>query len=234
MLKVAHIADIHWRGLSRHDEYRQVFQAFIDDVRSKEIDHIFIGGDIFHTKTTGISPEYIEQLTWWLTSLASVAEVHMILGNHDGNLVNESRQDAVTPIVSAMANPKIHLYKQSGAYELAPGYMLCVFSLFDTDGWKNVLPTPGAVNIACYHGPVRGSVTETNWSVDDGLQVEFFDAYDFVFLGDIHRTQYLRFKDVIKTVDATELSKHPNSEVVERNADGSLKIKVPVPNMGYP
>lgn len=234
MLKIAHIADVHWRGLSRHDEYREVFQAFIADVRAKEIDHIFIGGDIFHTKTTGISPEYIEQLTWWLNSLSEVATVHMILGNHDGNLVNETRQDAVTPIVSAMDNPRVRLYKNSGVYDVAPGYKLCVFSLFDTEGWKNVAPHQGSINIACYHGPVRGCVTETNWSVDDGMLVEFFDDYDFVFLGDIHKMQFLRFKEVTKRMQPDHLIRHPGAEVVRQHDDGTVEATVSMPNMGYP
>ena len=129
MVKLAHTADVHWRGLSRHDEYREVFSAFVKDCKKNKVDHIFVGGDIFHTKTTGISPEYIEQLTWWLTSMAQVAPVHLILGNHDGNLTNLSRPDAVSPIVQAINNPNIHLYKKSGVYEFEPGYNFCVYSL---------------------------------------------------------------------------------------------------------
>ena len=192
MPKIAHTADIHIRALSRHDEYRQTFKLFVEDCKEQNVDHIFVGGDIFHTKTTGISPEYIDLLTWWLNEMSKVAEVHLILGNHDGNLVNASRQDAVSPIVEAMANPRIHLYKKSGVYEFSPGYTFCVFSLFDEDGWKNVSPVPGKVNIACYHGPVWGSVTETDWSVEDGLKVDFFSAYPFTMLGDIHKRQVLK------------------------------------------
>lgn len=192
---IAHIADVHWRGLSRHDEYREVFSAFVEDCRKKKVDHIFVGGDIFHTKTSGISPEYIEVLTWWLDSMASVAPVHLILGNHDGNLVNLSRQDAVTPVVTALNNPRIHLYKKSGVYEFAPGYNWCIFSLFDESGWTNVVPKPGSFNIACYHGSVQGSVTETGWNIDDGLSVDFFNKFDITLLGDIHRRQVLGYKN---------------------------------------
>jgi DNA repair exonuclease SbcCD ATPase subunit/DNA repair exonuclease SbcCD nuclease subunit len=196
MLRIAHTADIHIRALSRHDEYRQVFKAFIEDCRSQAVDHIFIGGDIFHTKVTGISPEYIELLTWWLTEMAKVAPVHMVLGNHDGNLVNLSRQDAVTPIVEAMANPRVFLYKKSGVYNFTPGYNWCVFSCFDEEGWKNVSPVPGDVNIATFHGPVRGSVTETGWDIDEeNITADYFKDYDFCMLGDIHKQQFLGYRD---------------------------------------
>lgn len=196
MLKIAHTADVHIRALSRHDEYRQVFKAFIEDCRTQNVDHIFIGGDIFHTKVTGISPEYIELLTWWLTEMAKVAPVHMVLGNHDGNLVNLSRQDAVTPIVEAMNNPRVFLYKKSGVYNFAPGYNWCVFSCFDEDGWKDVKPIHGDINIATFHGPVRGSVTETGWDIDEeNITADYFRDYDFCMLGDIHKQQFLGYRD---------------------------------------
>jgi DNA repair exonuclease SbcCD ATPase subunit/DNA repair exonuclease SbcCD nuclease subunit len=196
MLRIAHTADVHIRALSRHDEYRQVFKAFIEDCRSQKVDHIFIGGDIFHTKVTGISPEYIELLTWWLDEMSKVAPVHMVLGNHDGNLSNLSRQDAVTPIVEAMKNPRVFLYKKSGTYNFAPGYNWCVFSCFDEEGWKDVTPVPGDINIATFHGPVQGSLTETGWNIDDEIvNAEFFKEYEFCMLGDIHKKQFLGYRD---------------------------------------
>ena len=215
MLRIAHIADVHWRGLSRHEEYRQVFEAFAAQVKARDIQHVFVGGDIFHTKTSGLSPEYIEMMSWWLETLAASAELHLTLGNHDGNLVNLTRQDAITPIVKALRNPKIHLYKNSGVYEFAPGYNWCIFSLFDEEGWKNVKPVKGKVNIACYHGPVWGAKTESDWLIEDGLTTEFFEGYDFVMLGDIHRTQFLGYRDVELVIDKADLAKYPGAEVLE-------------------
>jgi DNA repair exonuclease SbcCD ATPase subunit/DNA repair exonuclease SbcCD nuclease subunit len=195
MLRIAHTADVHIRALSRHDEYRQILKAFTEDCRGQKVDHIFVGGDIFHTKTTGISPEYIDLLTWWLNDMSTVATVHLVLGNHDGNLVNLSRQDAVSPIVEAMANPRVHLYKKSGVYPIEKGYNFCVFSCFDEEGWKDVTPVAGDINIATFHGPVRGSVTETGWDIDEGITSEFFGDYDFCLLGDIHKPQMLAHRN---------------------------------------
>lgn len=163
-----------------------------DMVRKLEPNLIFVGGDIVHSKTQGISPELIDCLTWWFNEMASIAPTHIILGNHDGLILNKDRQDAVTPIVSALKNPRLHLYKQSGVYPLGiPGFNWCVFSCFDEEGWPNVRPVPGEINIATFHGSVVGSKTDVDWAVEAEADLEFFKDYDFTFLGDIHKFQYI-------------------------------------------
>lgn len=214
-MRIAHIADVHIRGLSRHGEYRTVFEQFAREVRAKKVDVIFVGGDIFHTKTSGITPEYIDFMRWWLTELASAAPLHMILGNHDGNLVNASRQDAVTPIIEALADPRIRLYKKSGVYEFSPGWNWCVYSLFDKESWSQVRPEEGKINIACYHGGVRSSITETGWSIEEGPSVDFFDGYDLCLLGDIHRQQFLG-----EERDGKPWIAYPGTPVCQNYAEG--------------
>lgn len=214
-MRILHIADVHIRGLSRHDEYRIVFEKLINDCVDKSIDHVFVGGDIFHTKTTNISPEYIDLLRWWLTEMANVCPVHLTLGNHDGNEANLSRQDAVSPIIRALDNPKIHLYKSSGTYEFADGWNWCVFSIFDKENWDKVQPKKNAVNIACYHGPVKGAKTETGWEVEGEINVSFFEKYDFCFLGDIHMMQFLDSREYELIVTENDLKKIHDYEIIE-------------------
>lgn len=197
-------------------EFVDAFTAFVVEAKRDGIEHIFIGGDTFHTKTAGMSPECIDLMCWLFTELAGAAEVHITLGNHDFNMVNTSRQDAISPIVKALANPRIHLYKNSGMYEFAPGFVWCIFSLADEENWKNVKPVPGKVSIACYHGPVWGAQTETGWLIEDGLTIDAFKDYDFTFLGDIHKTQYLAFRDVELTIDEGDLYHYPGAEVLDR------------------
>jgi len=193
-MRICHIADIHWRGLTRHAEYKKTFEDLANDLKSKNVDLIFIGGDIFHTKTSGISPEYIDAMTWWFDTLASIAPVHVILGNHDGNLINLTRQDAISPIISALKSNRITLYKKSGVFPIAAGFNLCVLSVFDIEGWKEVKPPKNEINIGCFHGPLRGSKSEEGWEFDSDLGVEDFRSYDFVLLGDIHAQQFLDYR----------------------------------------
>ena len=80
-MRICHIADVHWRGLTRHAEYRKTFEDLANDLQGKNIDVIFIGGDIFHTKTSGISPEYIDAMAWWFDTLQKIAPVHITHGS---------------------------------------------------------------------------------------------------------------------------------------------------------
>jgi DNA repair exonuclease SbcCD ATPase subunit len=192
-----HISDVHFRGLSRHDEYRESFAKFFKIAKKLDPNVIFVGGDIVHSKTQGISPELIDILSWWFRGLASIAPTHVILGNHDGLISNSRRQDAISPIISALNNENIHLHKYSGVYDTGvDGFKWNVFSCFDND-WGKVKPDPNCVNIACYHGSVRGSTTDSDWALESDVPLEFFDDYDFVFLGDIHKFQYLNKKKTI-------------------------------------
>ena len=183
MIKICHIADVHFRSLQRHVEYKTVFDALIEDAKKQNVDVFYIGGDLWHTKTQGISPEFVDLFGELLTKMSAIAPVHMILGNHDGLISNANRQDAITPIVSLLNNPRIFLYKKSGVYEFLPGYTWCVFSLFDEEGWDNVKPQPDKYNIACFHGCVRGAKTEADWMLTDGMSVDFFKDYDLCLLG---------------------------------------------------
>ena len=214
-LKIFHLADVHWRGLSRHEEYREVFNKFFDICRRKSPDMIVVGGDIVHSKTQGISPELIENLNWWFTSLAEIAPTHVILGNHDGLILNKSRQDAISPILSALNNPRISLYKKSGTFDSShPGVKFCVFSCFDEEGWKDVSPAPGFINIALFHGAVRGALTDSDWEVGHEIDVDFFRSYDFAMLGDIHKVQFL---------DADKRIAYPGSTIQQNYGEAPEK-----------
>jgi len=195
-LKCAHFADIHFRGLTRHDEYRKVFALSFEKLRDLKPDVIFLGGDIVHSKTQGISPELIEILRWWLTNLSEIAPVHIILGNHDGLMLNEDRLDAVTPIVRALNNPKIQLMKGTDVYPTGvEGFSWCTFCCFDSKSWPNLKPPEEGVSIALYHGPVNGSLTDQDWAINgDSIKVDFFKDYDYTMLGDIHKRQFLTNK----------------------------------------
>ena len=110
MIKIAHIADTHIRNLKYHYEYKVVFSQIYETLRNEKIDYIVHCGDIAHTKTQ-ISPEFVEMASEFFYNLGEIAPTYIILGNHDGNLKNSSRQDAITPIINALNHDNLHLLK---------------------------------------------------------------------------------------------------------------------------
>ena len=189
-MKFAHIADTHIRNLKYQKEYRAVFERLYETLKKEEVDYIIHCGDIAHTKTQ-ISPEFVEMCSDFFRNLESIAPTYIILGNHDGNLKNNNRQDALTPIAQALALPNLHLLKQSGEVDLEEGFCLNVLSVFDEENW--VKPSDDErVNIALYHGSISGVETDTGWVMDHGDHTpEIFRNHDFAFLGDIHKTNQI-------------------------------------------
>jgi len=205
-MKIAHFADVHFRGLSRHDEYREVFTLAFEKLKQEKPDVIYIGGDIVHSKTQGITPELIEILTWWLSELAKIAPVDMILGNHDGLILNKDRQDAITPIVQALDNNRIRLFKQSDVYESpCAGFSWVVYSPFDEDGWKSLDDKINKcnVNIAFYHGAIAGSKSDLGMVLAGENEISLFKNSDFALLGDIHKRQFLNDSSTIAYCGST-------------------------------
>jgi len=189
-VKFAHIADTHIKNLKYHYEYRIVFEQLYESLRKEEVDYIIHCGDIAHTKTQ-ISPEFVEMCSDFFRNLANIAPTYIILGNHDGNLKNSSRQDALTPIVEALDLPDLHLLKESGETHLDDKFCLNVLSVFDRDNWTKPTNTE-KINIALYHGSISNCKTDINWTMTNGEdELSIFEDFDFSMLGDIHRRQFL-------------------------------------------
>jgi DNA repair exonuclease SbcCD ATPase subunit/DNA repair exonuclease SbcCD nuclease subunit len=189
-MKFGHIADTHIKNLKFHDDYRAVFEKMYKVLREEKVDYIIHCGDIAHTKTQ-ISPEFVDMAADFFRNLASIAPTYIILGNHDGNLKNGNRQDALTPIIDALGLPNLHLLKDAGETKIDDKHTLNVLSVFDEDNW--VSPTePDKVNIALYHGAISGVETDAGYVLEHGEHpIDVFKDHDFAFLGDIHKTNQI-------------------------------------------
>ena len=126
-----------------------------------------------------------------MSSLASIAPTYVILGNHDGNLKNSSRQDAITPVAEALDDPNLFLLKDSGEVNLNGNFTLNVLSVFDRDNW--ISPSDNRkINIALYHGAISNSRTDLGWIMEHGEDnLSIFEEFDYAFLGDIHKTNQI-------------------------------------------
>jgi len=198
--KIYHLADIHIRNLKRHTEYKTVFARTVDVIKStiQPNDVIFLGGDIVHAKTD-MTPELVQSVQEFFKMFADIAPTILITGNHDCNLNNKSRLDALTPIVNALNHPNLYYLKDSGVYELADKHFV-VMSVFDKP--KDFIRSnqfEGKYKIALHHGAVNNALTDIGFRlVNDNVDLALFDGYELVLLGDIHKpAQYL---DANKTV----------------------------------
>jgi DNA repair exonuclease SbcCD ATPase subunit/DNA repair exonuclease SbcCD nuclease subunit len=188
-MRFAHIADTHIRNLKYHFEYNNVFQQLYKSLKEEKVDYIIHCGDIAHTKTQ-ISPEFVDMCRDFFQNLAAIAPTYVILGNHDGNLRNGSRQDALSPIAKAIDDPNLILLKNAGETKINDKFCLNVLSVFDEENWTE--PTDyNLINIALYHGAIDKSKTDSNWTLGGDHSIEIFEEFDFAFLGDIHKTQKL-------------------------------------------
>ena len=213
-MKFAHLADTHIRNLKYHYEYRAVFEQIYDKLREEEVDYIIHCGDLAHTKTQ-LSPEYFEMASHFLKNLADIAPTYIIPGNHDGNLRNSSRQDAITPIVEALEHPNLFLLKDSGEAQVGDKFTLNVLSVFDEDNWID--PTDeDRINIALYHGSISGVKTDLGWTMEHGENdVSIFDKFDFAFLGDIHKTNQI--------LDLEGRVRYPGSTIQQNHGESNDK-----------
>jgi exonuclease SbcC len=201
-MKFAHIADTHIKNLKYHKEYKAVFKQLYASLKEQKVDYIIHCGDIAHTKTQ-ISPEFVELCSDFLKNLADIAPTYIILGNHDGNLRNSYRQDAITPIVDALDHKNLHLLKNAGETHIDDKFCLNVLSVFDEDNW--VKPTdPDKINIGLYHGAIKYSRTDIGFVMEHGEHsISIFDDCDYAMLGDIHKTQILNKEGTIAYAGST-------------------------------
>ena len=190
MKRIAHISDTHIRNLKYHMEYNHVFKQIYDSLKQEQPDYIVHTGDLAHTKTQ-LSPEYFEMASNFLKNLADIAPTIIILGNHDGNLKNGDRQDAVTPIIDALQHPRLTLLKSAGEYSPEPGLTFNVLSVFDRDHWQSP-SNDNSINIALYHGAIQGCQVGSGFRLDHGEDdISIFDEFDYAMLGDIHKIQMM-------------------------------------------
>ena len=216
--KIYHIADIHIRNLKRHTEYREVFERlyqYISDTKTED-SIIVLAGDIVHAKTD-MTPEVVEMTQTFLKRLSDMLPTILIPGNHDANLNNQSRLDALSPIVNALSHPNLHYLKDSGVWKMG-GISFSHSSIFsETKGIIPASEVSGDYKIALYHAPVDKVKTEHGFQIENkNVNVESFDGYDLVLLGDIHvPNQSLNSEGTIKYCGSTIMQNHSEAKYPE-------------------
>jgi len=228
--KIAHIADIHFRNIQRHDEFRAVCENFIAQMRIMEPDRIVIAGDIVHSRNQ-ISPELVNEVSWFLSECSEVTgKVIIIPGNHDIVEQNKERMDALTPIIKTLRVDNIEYYTKSGLYK-DENVVWSVFSIFDnhmTPEHIESRPHEGTY-IGLYHGTIVGAVNEMGFKFTHGVELSKFRYCDLVLCGDIHKRQEFKVSEtpvimvgsLVQQNYGETISKH-GFNIVHLSEDGKI------------
>jgi DNA repair exonuclease SbcCD ATPase subunit len=211
--KIYHLADIHIRNLKRHDEYKTVFSRTVDYIKSTITPNsvIYLAGDIVHAKTD-MTPELVQSVQEFFKMFADLAPTILITGNHDCNLNNKSRLDALTPIVNALNHPNLYYLKDSGVYEIA-GTHFTVMSVFDKPAdFISADKFTANFKIALHHGAVDSATTDIGFTLSNKhVDISMFEGYNLTLLGDIHKTQFLNNEKTIAYAGSLIQQNHSES-----------------------
>lgn len=197
--KIFHLGDIHIRVLNRHQEYEEVFNTLYQILESRKTPNsiIYLAGDIVHSKVE-LSPELVSMTYNFLDRLSDICPVYLIRGNHDCNLKNAHRLDALTPIVKALGKSTLVFFDKSGYFrvgQLGIGVMEVADLPINYPKASNI---PEEFKIAFFHGAVTSAVTDLGYSITNkSIQLSLFEGYSLTLLGDIHKNQFLTTQNPI-------------------------------------
>ena len=196
--KIFHVSDIHIRTLKRHTEYREVFQNMFDYINSHSTKNSIavVTGDIVHSKLD-MSPELVQMLVDFFNGFAIPTIV--ILGNHDMNLNNMHRIDAVSPILDVINNTNIIFIKDNGLFEFG-GITWNHMAVDKTpDEYVRAKDFDAPYKIALHHGAVNTAKTDIGYQIsNEHVTIEMFTGHDITLLGDIHKPA--QFLDAAQTI----------------------------------
>lgn len=193
---VIHIADVHIRNFKRHDEYESVFQRVYDycreEVGQNKNTIIYLAGDIVHAKTD-MSPELIVMTRNFFVNLVEIAPVILIAGNHDMNLNNPNRLDALSPIVESIDTPDFFYLKETGVYTFGEVDFILDAVWVNPDTFIKPEDVSGDnIKVVLYHGAINNADIGFGQTIrNNRVNIGMFKGFDFGMFGDIHSFQYL-------------------------------------------
>jgi DNA repair exonuclease SbcCD nuclease subunit len=156
---------------------------------------ICIVGDTLHSKTV-LSPESINIVYELLTKLSKISPVIISLGNHDVNLTNPNRMDALSPIIKMANIQNVHLLNTSNIYRYGNiDFYNVSIRKKDLNIVENVYDN-NQTNIALYHGVIKSSRNDFGYVFESEISSEIFEKFDIAMLGDIHRRQEINSKKI--------------------------------------
>ena len=184
--RLIHFSDLHIRLFKDHELYRGILEQAFKEWASIQPDRVVFTGDLVHSKNQ-MTPELVEFVAWVLSECAKIAKTIVIIGNHDFLENNNTRLDALTPIIDSLKNDNIVYLKNRGVYD-DDNVNWCVYSLMEHNLPPDIQKSDKK-NIGLFHGPIQGLYTDIGYKFEDGFDVDKFSGCDLVLCGDIHKRQ---------------------------------------------
>jgi DNA repair exonuclease SbcCD nuclease subunit len=184
--RLIHFSDLHIRLFKDHDLYRRILTQALNEWKSIRPDRIVFTGDLVHSKNQ-MTPELVEFVAWVLSECGKIAKTIVIIGNHDFLENNNTRLDALTPIIDSLNDDNIVYLKNRGVYE-DENVNWCVYSLMEHNIPPDIQKSNNK-NIGLFHGPIQGLYTDIGYKFEDGFDSDKFSGCDLVLCGDIHKRQ---------------------------------------------
>jgi len=194
--KLVHFSDLHIRLFKDHELYKSIISIALEQWKAIAPDRILFTGDLVHSKNQ-MTPELIEFVAWVLTECSKIAKTVVIIGNHDYLENNDSRLDALTPVIDSLKNDKIVYLKNRGVYE-DENINWCVYSLVQHNIPPEI-PQNGKINIGLFHGPINGLKTDLGYSFgEESFDSSKFNGLEITLCGDIHKRQIIYTESIIE------------------------------------
>ncbi len=197
---IYHIADIHIsNNKERYEEYTLVFEKFYkileDDKRDKII---VICGDLYDNKIT-MRTNTLTFVSIFISNLIKYGDLVLIDGNHDVSMLNEFTESTIESMltlpekIGLKSIEKIHYLKENKIYNIK-GINFGLTTMFSDKVTKIKDKNKNELYISLYHGKVYGCKTDKNYNIKKenvNFNINDFNDYDLVLLGDIHKHQFL-------------------------------------------
>ena len=219
--KLVHFSDLHIRLFKDHELYREIVSDMLNKFREINPDRIVFTGDLVHSKNQ-MTPELIDMVAWILTECSKITKTILIIGNHDFLENNQSRLDALTPIIESLNNPEIVYLKNRGVY-VDENVDWVVYSLMDHNIPPDIIPSD-RTKIGLFHGPVQGLKTDLGYLFEEGFDVSKFSGCDLVLCGDIHKRQVFNIPNGKKAYMVGSTIQQNFGETLNKHGFGIYKL----------
>jgi DNA repair exonuclease SbcCD nuclease subunit/ABC-type Mn2+/Zn2+ transport system ATPase subunit len=189
---IAHLADIHIYSPATL-KYKHLLDTAVAKIKELNVDIIVVAGDVFHNKNHATAAELIKAREF-LTSLAAIAHLVVIPGNHD---VDIEYKDNEHTLISALDLKNITYFRYGGYYKDTKFDNL-YWHVVAPDGKINeaasIKPSDTNIIIGLFHDEIAGAIMPNGRDCASKLRVTEFDDDTAAMGGHIHKYQKIANK----------------------------------------